>query len=205
MHELVGPFEGAEAVIPTEAWGDLRVESRVFTAAVDGDLVVTAGDAFAEPEPLVRIHSECVFGDVFFSTFCDCREQLDMAMAAILSAGTGILFYLRIDGRGAGLAAKVAATALETAGVDTFDSRVHVGVSPESREYRAIGEYLRTRGVKRIRLMTNNPEKVAQIAQSGIEVARVPLFEAAPNEAVLRLYRTKAKRFGHDIPTPDES
>lgn len=200
MHELVGKFSGSHATIPTRLWGELRVESAVFSAAVDGDLVVTIGDPFSEAQPLVRIHSECVFADVFYSTFCDCREQLDLAMAAIHDHGSGILFYLRIDGRGAGLAAKVAATALEREGVDTYDSRMQVGVSPESREYRAIAEYLLGKSIRSIRLMTNNPEKVAQLVQCGIEVARVPLIEESPNEAVQRLYETKAKRFGHAIP-----
>jgi 3,4-dihydroxy 2-butanone 4-phosphate synthase/GTP cyclohydrolase II len=121
-------------------------------------------------------------------------------MTRLTSEGHGILFYLRFDGRGAGLAAKVKATALEVSGVDTYDSRVSIGVSPEARHFTAIGQYLIANGVTRVRLLTNNPLKVEELMGAGISVEGQPLLVEDPNEKVRQLYKTKATKFQHDIP-----
>ena len=198
MKDFLNRFVGSSCTIPTSQWGDVRVEAASLSAAIDGDLILRFGSPPVDTDILVRIHSECVFGEVLGSVLCDCAEQLQIAMRRLSSEG-GILFYLRIDGRGAGLAAKVAATALERGGVDTWDSRIRVGVEPESRDYSSVGRYLLAAGLRSIRLLTNNPTKVHHMSMFGIHVTREPLVVPHPNDAVRELYATKVRRFGHII------
>ncbi|MCP4550330.1 MAG: GTP cyclohydrolase II RibA [bacterium] len=190
---------GSRASIRSRTWGDMTVESASFTDAVDGDLVVFIGDPIHQEKPLVRIHSECVFAEVFDSDLCDCADQLEMALNRIAAEGHGIFLYLRLDGRGAGLAAKVQATALEVQGVDTFDSRVAIGVDPEGRDFSSVGEYLLGLGMTKIRLLTNSPDKIGPLESLGISVTAVPLTVPEPSEKVMSLYRTKREKFGHEI------
>jgi GTP cyclohydrolase II len=193
---------GSTAVIPTRTFGAVKIESASLTNAIDGDLVVQFGRPFEADRPVVRIHSECVLGEVLGTTLCDCAEQLAIALDRLANEGHGLLFYLRFDGRGAGLAAKVHATALEVQGYDTFESRVKIGVRPEGREFSPIARYLRSKGVNKVRLLTNNPDKSAALTKLGIEVEREALVSAHPNADVVRLYKTKAEKFGHYI-NPD--
>jgi GTP cyclohydrolase II len=193
-------FLGAQATITSRKWGRLTMESASFSPAADGDLVVTIGKPFEQKIPLVRVHSECVFAEVFDSELCDCADQLTLAMARLTDNGHGVLFYLRFDGRGAGLAAKVKATALEVEGMDTYESRVHIGVEPEGRDFFRVGEYLKRHDVRRIKLLTNNPTKGIDIAKAGVDVECEPLLVTSPSAAVKRLYETKAIKFGHSIP-----
>jgi GTP cyclohydrolase II len=175
-------------------------EAVKLTPASDGDLAVYIGEPFKQHNPLVRVHSECVFGEAFDSTFCDCAEQFRMAMHRLCEDGHGILFYLRFDGRGAGLAAKVSATALEMKGIDTYESRVTIGVKPEGRDFKPVGRFLISKGVRAIRLLTNNPDKAGDIRALGIDVEIERLVVRNPNRFVRALYETKRQRFGHDIP-----
>lgn len=199
--DYLNRFLGSRATFPSKAWGLLTVESASFTPATDGDLVVIVGNPFSQPQPLVRIHSECVFSEVFQSVLCDCAEQLQLAMDRLTHEGHGFLFYLRFDGRGEGLAAKVQATALEVSGIDTYESRLHIGVNPDSRRYSEIGAYLVGRGVQSVRLLTNNPSKIRDIEDAGIVVASEPLYVSDPNPHVRRLYRSKAQKFMHNLPS----
>lgn len=188
---------GSTATIRSATWGPLLVESQTFTDASDGDLVIIVGDPKKHEAPLVRIHSVCVFAEVFDSAMCDCMDQLFAAMSQISKEGCGVLFYLRMDGRGVGLASKVAATALEVGGMDTFDSRVHLGVPPDARSYEKIGEYLAKRGFHKVRMMTNNPAKVAGVKGQGIDVEIVPLEIKSSDPDIIKLYKAKAEKFGH--------
>jgi 3,4-dihydroxy 2-butanone 4-phosphate synthase/GTP cyclohydrolase II len=113
--------------------------------------------------------------------------------------GSGIFFYLRIDGRGAGLAAKVRATELEVGGMDTHASRIHIGVPPEGRNFSKVAQYLKENGYNRIRLLSNNPSKKEGLEAMGISVQIEPLFLESPNEHVAKLYRTKRDKFSHLI------
>jgi len=190
-------FLGARCTIPTP-WGGMTMESVSFTPAADGDLVATLGDPFTADSPLVRIHSECVFAEAFASEFCDCALQLQMALSRMRDEQCGILFYLRFDGRGAGLAAKVAATALEIdEGLDTYESRIRIGVDPDDREYDRIGQYLSDRGVTRMRLLTNNPTKLAHLRVKVPDTVAEPLRVLDPSHWVETLYETKHRKFGH--------
>ena len=193
-------FAGATTTFNSKVWGPVTAESQFFSPARDGDLVIHFGTPFVSERSLVRINSECVFAETFASDFCDCADQLHAAMDQLRASGAGLLFYLRYDGRGAGLSAKVAATAWEQAGMDTFDSRNHIGVPPESRSFKKIAQYLRGHGITKITLLTNNPDKTAQLRDCGIDVESAPLYVENPNEHIEKLYQTKVAKFGHIIP-----
>lgn len=192
-------FIGERATFESRVWGEITVESAEFTDAIDGDLVLIKGDPFNAPSPLIRIHSECVFAEAFDSALCDCADQMHMALAQICAEKCGILFYLRIDGRGAGLSAKVKATSLEVAGADTHESRLAIGVPPESRDFQEIGKYLKEHGINKVRLLTNNPDKANALLSEGIEVEAFKIQVPSPSEKVASLYKTKAEKFGHKI------
>lgn len=197
---FVNGFLGERTPINSRTWGPMLVEAASFTAAVDGDLIVQFGEPAEHSETLVRIHSECVFAQALDSDLCDCADQLRLALDRLVANGHGLLFYLRLDGRGVGLAAKVKATALEVQGVDTHESRIRVGVSPEGRNFTSIGKYLSDRGIRNVRLLTNNPDKIEHLRHSGINVIREPLYVANANQHVRQLYKTKAERFNHILP-----
>jgi GTP cyclohydrolase II len=197
--DFLGNLLGAKATINSRTWGMLTLESASFTPAIDGDLIVIIGKPFEQEKPLIRIHSECVFAEVFDSDLCDCADQFKLAMKRLTDNQHGLLFYLRFDGRGAGLAAKVKATAFEVDGMDTYDSRVQIGVAPEGRDFTKIGEYLRNHGITKARLLTNNPIKGKALEKAGLIIEYEPLIVDNPNENVRRLYFTKAKKFNHTI------
>jgi GTP cyclohydrolase II len=200
--DYISGFLGEKATFRSRKWGYITVTSASFTDAVDGDLIVTLGSPQAVQAPLVRIHSECVFAEAFDSELCDCKDQLDIALTKMRRDGAGILFYLRLDGRGIGLAAKVKATALEVGGIDTYESRRRIGQPTECRDFKAIGLYLRENGFEQIRLLTNNPGKISDISSAGILVTAESLIIENPNREVRRLYATKRVKFGHLIPEP---
>jgi GTP cyclohydrolase II len=149
---------------------------------------------------LVRVHSECLTSEVFGSLKCDCKEQLDAAMAAIARAGEGAILYLRQEGRGIGLANKIRAYALQSHGHDTVDANRLLGLPDDARQYDAARDMLVHLGVASIRLMTNNPSKVDALRELGVEVtARVPaIVPANPHSA--RYLEAKRLRMEHDLP-----
>lgn len=198
--DYLSKYIGSKTTLNSKKWGVLEFESISISPAIDGDLVVKIGNPEQVESPLVRIHSECIFAEIFDSDFCDCAEQFELAMQAIKNDGNGFLFYLRLDGRGAGLAAKVKATNLEIQGKDTFESRIEIGVKPECREYNKIGKFLKLKGIDSIRLLTNNPDKIKAIESSKIKVIPVSLVIENPNENVKSLYKTKKNKFNHNIP-----
>ncbi len=171
-----------------------RPEREPDLALVRGDL---APDADAGRAPLVRLHSECLTGDVFGSLRCDCGPQLDAALAAVAAADRGSILYLRQEGRGIGLLAKLRAYALQEQGFDTVEANEQLGLPIDAREYATAAAILRDLGVTRLRLLTNNPDKIAGLAAAGLTVVeRVPLVIApAPDNA--RYLATKRDRLGH--------
>jgi len=191
---------GSQVRLKSRTWGTLAFEAVKLSPAIDGDLAVYVGEPFKQDSPLVRIHSECVFAEAFDSALCDCADQFKLAMRRLCEEGHGILFYLRLDGRGAGLASKVKATALEVRGVDTFESRVAIGVKPESRDFRPVADFLKSKNVSSVRLLTNNPDKAGDLRKSGIKTTTEPLVVRNPTKLVRRLYETKRSKFGHSIP-----
>lgn len=154
------------------------------------------GDVHASP-PLVRIHSQCLTGDVFGSLRCDCRQQLEMALGMIAEEGAGILLYEQQEGRGIGLMPKLQAYELQDAGFDTVEANEKLGFRADHREFALPAEMLKALGVKRVRLLSNNPDKVASLERAGIEVVeRVPC-EVEPSEHAEEYLRTKKEKMGH--------
>ncbi len=170
------------------------------TAYLDGQnlehLLLSHGEMKAE-SPLVRLHSECLTGDVLRSLRCDCGEQLDTALERIAAEGEGYLIYLRQEGRGIGLINKIRAYALQDQGLDTVEANVCLGFSPDQRDYAVAAAILHDQGIRSIRLMTNNPDKISDLESNQIRVVeRVPLqVEAGPENR--QYLRTKADKLDH--------
>lgn len=182
----------ATAELPTRDGG--------FTIHVYDDngkehVALTLGDLAAPT--IVRIHSECLTGDVFGSSRCDCGEQLAASISFLQDAGSGVLLYLRQEGRGIGLANKIRAYALQDGGLDTVDANLALGLPEDARDYRVAAHMLLDLGVRSVRLLTNNPDKIAGLSQNGVDVVeRIPM-EVAPNAVNLPYLRTKHDRMGH--------
>ena len=149
---------------------------------------------------LVRVHSECLTGDVFGSSRCDCGEQLDDSLRFLQEQGRGVILYLRQEGRGIGLAKKISAYALQEQGLDTVEANHALGLPEDMRDYRVAAEMLLDLGVRRARLLTNNPAKIEGLERHGVEVVeRVPLG-ISPNPWTLGDLRTKREKMGHLFP-----
>lgn len=196
----------AEADFPTR-WGHFRIlgfegettELRPGcepSCETEGLVALVMGDIHAAP-PLVRIHSQCLTGDVFHSLRCDCRLQLELALKKIAEAGTGILLYEQQEGRGIGLMAKLKAYELQDHGRDTVEANEELGFAADCRGYELPAEVLKLLGVSAVRLITNNPEKVAALESAGIEVAERVSAEVEPQETFERYMRTKQEKMGH--------
>ncbi|MBX3661763.1 MAG: GTP cyclohydrolase II [Burkholderiales bacterium] len=191
----------AETVLPTSKAGEFRMivyadnlETQLFVALVKGD--VDTGADKGEPV-LVRLHSQCLTGDVFGSERCDCGEQLDAALSKIEEAGRGVLVYMFDEGRGIGLLNKIRAYALQDQGHDTVEANHALGFAADMRDYSAGAHILSDLGARRVRLMTNNPDKVAALADYGLEVVERVAVEVPPREANRRYLDTKRSKFGH--------
>lgn len=170
-----------------------------YEDSVHGDthLALVKGPVDKISSVLVRIHSECFTGDVLGSMRCDCGEQLRTALRAIQDQGSGVLMYLRQEGRGIGLINKLHAYKLQDDGLDTVDANLQLGFKPDQRNYKAAVSILLDLNVDSIRLLTNNPSKVAVFNASPIEVVeRVPL-QIEPNHNNIHYLTTKRERFGH--------
>ena len=197
----------AEANFPTR-WGQFRIfgfegtpekangTRNGNTPAKEEAVALVMGDIHAAP-PLVRIHSQCLTGDVFHSMRCDCRQQLELALSLITRAGAGILLYEQQEGRGIGLMAKLQAYELQDKGFDTVEANVELGYDNDYREYKLPAEMLRQLGLSEVRLISNNPDKVAALENAGIKVVeRVPA-EVEPYEHSENYLRTKKEKMGH--------
>jgi 3,4-dihydroxy 2-butanone 4-phosphate synthase / GTP cyclohydrolase II len=175
-----------------------RIEGSEHIALIHGDP--------GTEDVLVRIHSECLTGDVFGSRRCDCGPQLELSMTEITAAGAGIVVYLRgHEGRGIGLLHKLQAYGLQDTGADTVDANIELGFGEDERDYAAGAQILRDLGVTSVRLLTNNPDKTTALEAYGVKVSeRLPLL-IAPTEDSLRYLQTKAERMGHDLPGLENS
>ncbi len=206
----------AEADFPTR-WGAFRIlgfegvqaqdggvagrDGCAAAETVEGLVALVMGDVHTKP-PLVRIHSQCLTGDVFGSLRCDCRLQLEMALQAIAREGAGILLYEQQEGRGIGLMAKLRAYELQDHGRDTVEANEELGYAADCRAYELPGEVLKGLGVARVRLMTNNPEKVAALESAGIAVVERVSAEVTPQESFAGYLRTKQEKMGHILDSP---
>ena len=186
----------AEAAFPTE-FGDFRIFGFEASDKSDGAVALVMGNPAELESALVRIHSQCLTGDVFASSRCDCGAQLAVAQAAIAEAGAGILIYQLQEGRGIGLMNKLMAYELQDAGHNTVTANHELGFEADHRNYALCIEILRHFGVRRVRLMSNNPRKIQALEEAGIAVAeRVPI-EIAPTDATQHYLQTKKEKLGH--------
>lgn len=183
--------------MPTE-YGEFRLV--LYNTASGKEHVALTVGAIDDSEPvLVRLHSECLTGDVFRSSRCDCGQQLASSMRLLQQEGRGVLLYLRQEGRGIGLTNKIRAYAIQECGYDTVDANLKLGLPGDMRDYTEAGEILLDLGVRRIRLITNNPAKIEGLEKCGIEVVeRVPI-EVPPKPDNLDYLNTKRERMGHLI------
>ncbi|MEX2046989.1 MAG: GTP cyclohydrolase II [Chloroflexota bacterium] len=185
----------AAASLPTRH-GELRIH--VFRLGDETEVIALVHGEIAGDQPvLVRLHSECLTGEALGSLRCDCGEQLQAGLDQVGGADRGVLLYLRHEGRGIGLFDKIRAYALQDGGLDTVDANVALGLPIDGRDYAAAAAVLRRLGVRRARVLTNNPAKLRSLAEHGIEIVeRVPI-EALPNPANVSYLKTKALRMGH--------
>jgi GTP cyclohydrolase II len=199
----------AEADFPTR-WGNFRILGFEGLPDIEPDCGPTApakvlpeglvalvmGDIHAAP-PLVRIHSQCLTGDVFGSLRCDCRLQLEMALTMIGQAGAGILLYEQQEGRGIGLMAKLKAYELQDQGLDTVEANEELGYAADCRAYNMPAAVLNLLGVRQVRLITNNPDKVAALEGAGIAVVERVSAEVEPLDSFAGYLKTKHEKMGH--------
>jgi GTP cyclohydrolase II len=208
------PFQSvrkiAEADFPTR-WGQFRIhgfegvlpaprpcceEGAKSGPGVEGLVALVMGDIHAAP-PIIRIHSQCLTGDVFGSLRCDCRLQLELALGRIAEEGAGILLYEQQEGRGIGLMAKLKAYQLQDHGMDTVEANVELGYAADCRAYELPAEVLKLLDVSQVRLITNNPDKVAALEAGGIAVVERISAEVAPQDSFAGYLKTKHEKMGH--------
>jgi 3,4-dihydroxy 2-butanone 4-phosphate synthase/GTP cyclohydrolase II len=189
---------GAEAAMPTSAAGEFQ--AIVYSNDIDhvDHIALVKGEIDGDQPVLVRVHSECLTGDAFGSVRCDCGEQLDAALKMIDEAGMGVLLYMRQEGRGIGLKNKIRAYALQdNEGLDTVQANERLGFPADLRDYGVGAQILHDLGVRKMRIITNNPGKRAGIEGYGLKIVERVALEIKPNERNLEYLRTKKEKLGH--------
>jgi GTP cyclohydrolase II len=195
-------LQAAEADFPTE-YGPFRIYGFEGRTTANGQVrleeavALQMGDVHNGPPPLVRIHSECLTGDVFHSLRCDCRAQLEIALQGVATEGRGLIIYEHQEGRGIGLMNKLRAYELQDQGADTIEANERLGFASDLRNYTLPGAILRQLGIRSVRLLSNNPDKVRALEEAGVTVTeRVPCV-AAEHESRRGYLETKREKMGH--------
>ncbi|VAW48525.1 GTP cyclohydrolase II [hydrothermal vent metagenome] len=183
-----------EAKLPT-AYGEFTIH--VFEHLGQEHVVLSQGDFNADDDVLTRVHSECLTGDGLFSLRCDCGPQLAFAMDQIAQIGQGMIVYLRQEGRGIGLTEKIKAYQLQDQGFDTFDANVKLGHLPDNRNYDMLAAVFQHMGVAKIKLMTNNPDKIQAIESQGVQVMGRIAIQVGHNLHNQNYLKTKKDKFLH--------
>ncbi|WIM68902.1 bifunctional 3,4-dihydroxy-2-butanone-4-phosphate synthase/GTP cyclohydrolase II [Corynebacterium breve] len=212
IEQLIEYRRRNESQVVRETTAELPTEFGKFTAygyshAIDGTehVALVVGDVQGAKDVLVRVHSECLTGDVFASTRCDCGQQLHESMRRVQQAGAGVIVYVRgHEGRGIGLVSKLKAYRLQDKGLDTVDANLEQGLPADAREYSVAGQILNDLGVESFQVMTNNPMKTTALSGFGPEVSGRVRIEVVPSHDNIRYLRTKRDRMGHDLPAVEE-
>ena len=186
----------AEARLPTD-FGEFRIIGYRSLTSNEEFVVLARGDLRQDSPPLVRIHSQCLTGDVFGSVKCDCGQQLRAAMKLIEREGRGAIVYQQQEGRGIGIINKIRAYALQDKGADTIEANEKLGLAADLRCYEQCAEILRDLGLHRVRLMSNNPEKIQALEEMGLQVTKRISLVVPPTDAAKDYLRTKRERMGH--------
>jgi len=195
----------AEAQFPTR-YGEFIAIAYKSDIDPDEHLALVMGDISTEEPVLVRVHSECLTGDVFGSLRCDCGEQVALAMRSIAEEGRGVLLYMRQEGRGIGFHNKIRAYALQDEGLDTVEANLSLGFAPDLRDYGIGAQILADLGLHEIKMLTNNPKKVIGLEGYGLKVVKTVPIVVSPNPYNLRYLETKRDKLGHllEIPSVDD-
>lgn len=186
----------AQATLPTE-WGDFTIHGFEDLLTGKEHIVLAMGDVSAADSVLCRVHSECLTGDALFSLRCDCGPQLQYAMQKVAEAGCGMILYLRQEGRGIGLLNKIKAYSLQDQGADTVEANEQLGFEADGREYEVCKPMLAHFGVTRVRLLTNNPDKVSALESLGIQVSERVSIETGHNSHNESYLAVKVSKMGH--------
>jgi 3,4-dihydroxy 2-butanone 4-phosphate synthase/GTP cyclohydrolase II len=201
---MAAPERPRASMVERVATTSLPTPQGEFTAHVyrsgpsdEAHVALVLGETSGDPPPIVRLHSQCLTGDVFGSLRCDCGAQLRQALAQIGREGRGVLVYLRQEGREIGLANKLRAYALQDGGLDTVEANEALGFAADPRDYRVAAEILRDLGLSRVRLLTNNPAKIRGLEIHGLRVVERLPIESEPNERNRRYLAAKQSKLGH--------
>ncbi len=186
----------AEAKLPT-VWGDFEIAGYRSLTSPEEFVVLSKGELRPDVPTLVRIHSQCLTGDVFGSMKCDCGEQLHHTMEMIEAEGRGAIVYQQQEGRGIGIINKIRAYALQDEGADTVEANERLGLAVDSREYRQCAEVLFDLGLCKVRVISNNPGKLRALEEAGLEITERVSIEVTPTEPAAKYMRTKREKLGH--------
>ena len=186
----------AEARLPTE-WGDFQIAGYRSLISSEEFVVLYKGELRPDVPTLVRIHSQCLTGDVFGSTKCDCGEQLHRTMQMIEAEGRGAIVYQQQEGRGIGILNKIRAYALQDEGADTVEANERLGLAVDSREYRQCAEVLFDLGLCKVKVISNNPGKLQALEEAGLEITERVSIEVNSSAPAAKYMRTKKEKMGH--------
>jgi len=186
----------AHAALPSR-WGNFTIHGFTGNGPQEEAVALVRGNLKGKTAPLVRVHSQCLTGDVLNSLRCDCRAQLELSLKKIGEAPSGVLLYLPQEGRGIGLMNKLRAYQLQDQGMDTVEANEALGFASDAREYEFPAEILKALGAKKIRLLSNNPEKVRQLEESGIKVVQRVPCQPRVSKISRKYLETKKSKMGH--------
>ena len=186
----------AEADLPTE-YGDFRIIGYRSTTSDEEFVALTKGALTPDVPTLVRVHSQCLTGDVFHSLRCDCGQQLQRALMRVEAAGRGVVVYQQQEGRGIGILNKIRAYALQDLGMDTVEANLELGFDADHRTYEQCAEILFELGLCKVVVMSNNPDKLRALEEAGLEIAGRVQLEVEPHDSFANYLRTKKEKLGH--------